>query len=584
MHDIDVSIVTFAPDLGMLARLVASIAESGARCALRIQDNSADPATMAGIAALPEVQSPRFASVGLERSGTNLGFGRAHNANIARGEAPFVLVANQDCVLEPDALDMVLAQARASASTVAAWEFRQIPYEHPKEYDPITLATPWVSGACTLFRREALRVVDAFDAGIFLYGEDVDLSWRLRAAGWTLQYVPWCATVHDTYSRPYEVKPTALFEGVLSHLCLRARYLGPARTLKGLAKLAREIAAPQEFPGRRWGLVKAGLRFLPRWPRFAATRVRANAHFQPLVLSWDYARHRDGPFIPLHSRRDSAAPQPLVSILIRTCGRPAWLRQALASCAHQTYRNLEVVVVEGGEPVSAAVVDEFRNRLRVTYHATGEPSRRARNGNIALGMAKGEWLNFLDDDDVLFAAHVETVLGAALAAAASGAYGLAWEVPTRVLDRDAARFEELEPRTRHAQRFDRMVLWHHNYLPIQSVLFHRRLYERHGGFDESMDQLEDWNLWTRYSLDDDFVLVEKTTSKYRVPADAAEAAARQAMLDEAYAIAIERQRTMRGTFSPQQVLAMADAHAKRHRMLARVPGGRRVLELMEGER
>ena len=34
-----------------------------------------------------------------------------------------------------------------------------------------------------------------------------------------------------------------------------------------------------------------------------------------------------------------------------------------------------------------------------------------------------------------------------------------------------------------------------------------------------MDQLEDWNLWTRYTLEDDFVMVDKTTSKYRVPAD-----------------------------------------------------------------
>ena len=73
--------------------------------------------------------------------------------------------------------------------------------------------------------------------------------------------------------------------------------------------------------------------------------------------------------------------------------------------------------------------------------------------------------------------------------------------------------------TRHRQPFDRLTLWHHNFLPIQAVLFHRSLYERHGGFAEDMDQLEDWNLWTRYTLEDDFVLVEKTTSKYRVPAD-----------------------------------------------------------------
>ena len=57
-----------------------------------------------------------------------------------------------------------------------------------------------------------------------------------------------------------------------------------------------------------------------------------------------------------------------------------------------------------------------------------------------------------------------------------------------------------EPRPA-GERFDRITLWHHNFLPIQAVLFSRRLYERHGGFAEDMDQLEDWNLWTRFTLE-----------------------------------------------------------------------------------
>jgi hypothetical protein len=116
--------------------------------------------------------------------------------------------------------------------------------------------------------------------------------------------------------------------------------------------------------------------------------------------------------------------------------------------------------------------------------------------------------------------------------------------------------------TRHRQRFDRIALWHHNFLPIQAVLFHRRLYERHGGFAEDMDQLEDWNLWTRYTLADAFVMVEKTTSKYHVPADAHAAAGRQALLDRAYADALERQRAMQVAFSPREISEMAEAYAR----------------------
>ncbi|MEO8847804.1 MAG: glycosyl transferase, partial [Casimicrobiaceae bacterium] len=93
------------------------------------------------------------------------------------------------------------------------------------------------------------------------------------------------------------------------------------------------------------------------------------------------------------------------------------------------------------------------------------------------------------------------------------------------------------------------------------------LYERHGGFAEDMDQLEDWNLWTRYTLDDDFLLVEKTTSKYRVPASAREAASRQALLDDAYRDAVARQQTMRMSTSPHAIAAMVDGYVRSQSVL-----------------
>jgi 2-polyprenyl-3-methyl-5-hydroxy-6-metoxy-1,4-benzoquinol methylase len=56
--------------------------------------------------------------------------------------------------------------------------------------------------------------------------------------------------------------------------------------------------------------------------------------------------------------------------------------------------------------------------------------------------------------------------------------------------------------------------------------------------------------------------VEKTTSKYRVPDDARAAAARQALLDAAYADAVERQRQLRLTLSPREIAQMADSYSR----------------------
>jgi len=564
MPEVDVSIVAYRPDFALLGRLLASLAEPVRTPLVRnlyIQDNGDDAATTRAIDELARARvGDAFGRIEVHCSPGNVGYGRAHNAAIARGSAPFVLVLNQDCVLEPGALEALLLTAQADAPDVAGWELRQIPYEHPKAYDPVTLETAWMSGAAFLVRRAAFDAVNGFDARIFMYGEDVDLSWRLRAAGWRLTYRPKLAVVHDTYREPAEVKPLQAIGGVLTNLCLRARYGGFLRTLQGLAMLAAEISAPASFAGRRRGLARAALVFLVRWPAFVATRVRPTERFRPQFCGWGYETRRDGAFHRFTSRREEGSRSaPKVSILIRTVDRAASLREALASCANQTYANLEVIVIEDGPERSRAVVEEFSHRLDVRYRATGKRLGRARAGNLALAAATGEWLNFLDDDDVLFADHVEVLLETALRGNAAGAYALAWETH---VEGGGGRLDEVMHVTRHRQRFDRLALWHHNYLPIQAVLFHRSLYERHGGFEEDMDQLEDWNLWTRYTLEHDFLLVEKTTSKYRVPADAFVAAERQARLDRAYADALERQRKMRVTFSPREISEMAEAYVR----------------------
>lgn len=50
-------------------------------------------------------------------------------------------------------------------------------------------------------------------------------------------------------------------------------------------------------------------------------------------------------------------------------------------------------------------------------------------------------------------------------------------------------------------------------------MFRRELFEQYGGFDESLDALEDWDLWMRYLTHASFAFAEKATSIYKVPAD-----------------------------------------------------------------
>ena len=64
--------------------------------------------------------------------------------------------------------------------------------EHPTEPVP----SDWLLGAFLLLRREMLEELGGFDEGYRLYGEEIDLAYRARKAGWERWYVPQAVAVH----------------------------------------------------------------------------------------------------------------------------------------------------------------------------------------------------------------------------------------------------------------------------------------------------------------------------------------------------------------------------------------------------
>jgi GT2 family glycosyltransferase len=58
-------------------------------------------------------------------------------------------------------------------------------------------AHEWVSGACLLARRDVLEQIGGWDAGFFLYCEDIDLCKRVSTAGYGVRYEPSAVVVHD---------------------------------------------------------------------------------------------------------------------------------------------------------------------------------------------------------------------------------------------------------------------------------------------------------------------------------------------------------------------------------------------------
>ena len=206
----------------------------------------------------------------------------------------------------------------------------------------------------------------------------------------------------------------------------------------------------------------------------------------------------------------------MVSIIMRTCNRPHILKSALESVRAQTYKNIEVVVAEDGQDTARNMIETEFSDMNIKYVCTGERKGRTVVGNLALSMATGKYLNFLDDDDLLFPNHVETLVNRLQGAKEKAAYAVAYESVV-TYDENKREYKESKRFVRFRQPFNRIYLLVHNYIPIQTIMFERSLYDELGGFDENLDVLEDWDLWVRYSSLTDYVFVDEITSLYRVP-------------------------------------------------------------------
>lgn len=187
---------------------------------------------------------------------------------------------------------------------------------------------------------------------------------------------------------------------------------------------------------------------------------------------------------------------PLVSVIIPTFNRSDMLPEALESVAEQTHPRLEIIVVDDGSiDETAVVVRHFREEsgTEVEYHRQENAGCAvARNTGIAL--ARGEWLLFLDSDDMLEPGAVRALLKTALACGADFVYAPALELlPNgRVeLNRPVAAGHPADLAEEHF--FDTNVR-------NGAVLYRSTILRELGGFDPALKHNEDSDLLQRVAL------------------------------------------------------------------------------------
>jgi GT2 family glycosyltransferase len=154
------------------------------------------------------------------RAESNLGFGQACNLGARDADSDYLLFLNADLVLQEDACERLVSAAEKhynigvvgpriyGADRRIELSARTFPTMFAGLFGRSSVATKlltrvgrpprgvsralrstarvdWVSGACMLVRREAFEQVGGFDESYWMYWEDADICYRLKARGWS---------------------------------------------------------------------------------------------------------------------------------------------------------------------------------------------------------------------------------------------------------------------------------------------------------------------------------------------------------------------------------------------------------------
>ena len=192
---------------------------------------------------------------------------------------------------------------------------------------------------------------------------------------------------------------------------------------------------------------------------------------------------------------------PLVSVIIPCHNGMPWVPHAVRSALRQTYPNVEVILVddESADESRAVVEAEFGDAVRIIGipHSGAGAAR-----NVGFGSAGGEYVQFLDADDILIPEKIERSIACFLDQPDTDIVYTAIHQPTVHDFVDESAFTAAE----FARTVDLMVEQAYEFhfrgtgmpsLATPQPIYRSRLLREHGGFDETLLLLEDVELVCR---------------------------------------------------------------------------------------
>ena len=204
-----------------------------------------------------------------------------------------------------------------------------------------------------------------------------------------------------------------------------------------------------------------------------------------------------------------------VSVIIPTYNRIDYLKLTLNSVVNQTYKNIEIIVVDDGSP-NIATEDLCKSFESIKYIKIKNSGGPAQPRNVGIENASGEYIAFLDDDDLWVSTKIEQQVKVL---EANESYGLVHSYCDVIDENNNPKgYAVGRPSDIYVKHGDVKLRMIGNWtLMMPTPLLRRSLIDKVGLFNTEMPAAgEDVEFWTRCSFYTKFYYIDKSLANYRI--------------------------------------------------------------------
>lgn len=207
---------------------------------------------------------------------------------------------------------------------------------------------------------------------------------------------------------------------------------------------------------------------------------------------------------------------PKVTVLMGTYNRPDYLAEAIQSVINQTMADWELLVMNDGGVDVGDIVAAFHDR-RIRYFHDPVNRKLPYRLNVGLREAKGKYIAYLGDDDLYYPNHLSVLSSALDEDSTVGAVYSDLYAVQFVKDERSGKRYPLHKFIQVSRDFNRDFMFMYNHTLHVSLMHHRDLALRAGGYDENVRVLVDWNITRKLCFYTDFKYIPVLTGEYYMP-------------------------------------------------------------------